>query len=159
MKTAFTATGSSLVAMVIATMGAPWPVVAQAPLRNSPSAVAESQLAGIWAGESNCAVRNTGCRDDKVIYHITVREGNQVKFAAVKLMAGKWVKADPRDYKYDGAGEYRYDGKSGILVSETEGGVWSFTVKGDTMEGVLTLPDKTIYRRASLMKQADRPRD
>jgi hypothetical protein len=93
-----------------------------------------------------------------VVYHVTVGgETGKVKFAAVKLVDGKWVKADARDYRYDGAGEYGYDSTSGVLVSETEGRIWSFTVKGNTMEGALTLPDKTVYRRALLKKEADRP--
>jgi len=52
-----------------------------------------------------------------------------------------------------GALDFTYDKKDGTLVNETSGRVWRFTVKGHTMQGVLTLPDKTISRRVTLKKE------
>ena len=54
--------------------------------------------------------------------------------------------------------DFKYDAEKGTLTSEfTRGntrGVWELTVKGDTMEGTLTiLPDKTIGRHVKVKKE------
>ena len=48
---------------------------------------------------------------------------------------------------------FQYDRKNGSLLNETEGRIWKFTVKGNMIEGTLTLPDKTVYRRVALRKK------
>jgi hypothetical protein len=106
----------------------------------------EEALVGNWSGESLCQAKNSPCQDEKVVYHISQsREPGKVKVSADKIVDGKVINM--------GTVDFTYDKKDGTLVNETSGRVWKFTVKGNTMQGALTLPDKTIYRRIMLKKE------
>src|SRR5262249_12687846 len=106
----------------------------------------EAALAGNWSGESLCQAKNSPCQDEKVVYHISQsREPGKVKVSADKIVDGKVINMGTLDFTYDK--------RDGTLVNETSGRVWKFTVKGNTMQGALTLPDKTIYRRVTLNKE------
>ena len=106
----------------------------------------EEALAGNWSGESLCQVKNSPCQDEKVVYHISQsREPGKVKVSADKIVDGKVINMGTLDFTYDK--------KDGTLVNETSGRVWRLTVKGNSMQGALTLPDKTIYRRITLNKE------
>lgn len=105
-----------------------------------------SQLVGNWTGESICQVKNSPCQNEQVVYHISKsKEPGQVTVSADKIVDGKAINM--------GTGDYTYDGKNGTLLNETAGRVWRFTVQGKKMEGTLTLPDKTVYRRVTLKKE------
>ena len=41
-----------------------------------------------------------------------------------------------------------------MLACEYAQGVWRFTVDGNKMDGTLTRPDRTIFRRVTLKKEA-----
>jgi len=106
----------------------------------------EEALAGNWSGESLCQAKNSPCQDEKVVYHISQsREPGKVKVNADKIVDGKVINMGTLDFTYDK--------KDGTLVNETSGRVWRLTVKGNSMQGALTLPDKTIYRRITLKKE------
>jgi len=105
----------------------------------------EEALVGDWSGESLCQVKPSSCQDEKVVYHIAQSpEPGKVKVSADKIVNGKVIAMGTLDFSYDK--------KDGILVNETAGRVWKFTVKDSTMQGTLTLPDKTLYRRITLRK-------
>lgn len=109
----------------------------------------EAQLIGNWAGDSICQVKNSACRDEKVVYHIAKgSDADNVTISADKIVDGKAINM--------GTGDYTYDRKNGTLINESEGRVWKFTVKGKAMEGTLTMPDKTVYRRVTLKKEESR---
>jgi hypothetical protein len=100
-------------------------------------------LVGNWTGESICQVKDSPCHDEKVMYHISNgNDPDHVMVSADKIVDGKAINM--------GGGNYIYDRKSGTLLNENEGRVWRFTVKGNSMTGTLTMPDKTIYRRVTL---------
>jgi len=102
-------------------------------------------LAGNWSGNSICQVKDSPCRDEQVVYHISKgSDPAHWKVAADKIVAGKAIDM--------GEGTFTYDQKTAQLRAEDQGRVWLFTVKGNTMSGTLTMPDKTIYRRVSLKK-------
>jgi hypothetical protein len=110
-----------------------------------------SKLVGNWTGESICTGNNPNCHDEKVIYRISESAGerDKVTLAADKIVDGKPELMYVLDFKYD-AGK-------GTLVGEFENaryhGVWEYTVKGNVMEGTLTLlPGKTIARRVLIKK-------
>jgi hypothetical protein len=108
---------------------------------------------GNWVGESICAGANSSCQDEKVIYRITAppdAAGN-VEISADKIVDGK-----PENM---GIIRCKYDEKKGTLVGDLESpryrGVWEFTIKGDTIEGTLTLlPAKTVARRVKVKREA-----
>lgn len=111
-----------------------------------------SKLIGNWTGESICTDKaRSACHDEKVIYHITkLAEPDKVRLAADKLVDGK-----PEEmYVLD----FTYDAEKGILSGEFQNaryhGLWQYTVKGNTMEGTLSLlPDNTIVRRIKVKKE------
>lgn len=106
----------------------------------------EAQLIGDWTGDSICQVKNSPCHDEKVVYHIAKgRDPDHVTISADKIVDGKAINM--------GIIDFTYNRSNGTLLNETEGWVWKFTVKGNVMEGTLTMPDKTVYRRVTLKKK------
>ena len=107
----------------------------------------EKALVGDWSGESLCQAKSSPCQDEKVVYHIAQSpDPGKVKVSADKIVDGKVINM--------GVLDFTYDKKDRILVNETAGRVWKFTVKDNTMQGTLTLPDKTVYRRITLKKES-----
>ena len=110
-----------------------------------------SSLLGDWTGESICVGNNPSCHDEKVIYHVSTpaRENDRVKIAADKIVNGK---PEPM-----GVIDLKYDARKQTLTGETQTARyrlwWEFTVKGDMMEGTLSmLPDRAIARRIKVQK-------
>jgi hypothetical protein len=117
--------------------------------------VATSQtvsLAGDWIGESICVGNNPSCHDEKVVYHISVdpSDSTKVKIGADKIVDGKPEFMGDILLKYDAAKQTLI----GDLQSPRYRGVWEFTVKGNTIEGSLTiLPEKTVGRRIRVTRK------
>jgi len=112
----------------------------------------QSSLTGDWTGESICVGNNPGCHDEKVVYHISVDPADpaKVKIAADKIVNGKleWI----------GDIELKYDPGKQTLTGELQNsryrGLWEFAVKGNAIEGSLTiLPDKSIGRRIRVTRK------
>ena len=121
-----------------------------------PFSVAESQtisLAGDWIGESICFGNNPSCHDEKIVYHISVdpADSTNVKIGADKIVDGKPEFMGDIFLKYDAAKQTLI----GDLQSPRYRGVWAFTIKGNTIEGSLTiLPEKTVGRRIRVTKDS-----
>jgi hypothetical protein len=110
-----------------------------------------SKLLGDWEGESICTGGNPSCHDEHVVYHISKSPDgpDKVTIAADKIVNGKPEPMGVLDFKYDAA--------KGTLTGEFSNsryhGVWEYAVKGNNMEGTLTLlPSKTIGRRVKVKK-------
>ena len=110
-----------------------------------------SSLLGDWTGESICVGNNPSCHDEKVIYHVSTpaRENDRVKIAADKIVNGKPEPMGVIDLKYDASKQ--------TLTGETQTARyrlwWEFTVKGNIMEGTLSLlADRAIARRIKVQK-------
>lgn len=124
-----------LVALSLLCLCSVWPSMAQS----------ETELFGAWQGESICQVKNSPCQDEQVIYHIRQgRDAAHVRVSADKIVAGKAINM--------GMIEFNYDAQTGRLTSDAHGH-WEFMVKKHRMVGTLTLPDQTIYRRVTLVKE------
>ena len=105
----------------------------------------DTLLKGTWAGESICQVKNSACKDEIVTYHITGKNNPALfRINADKIVNGKAVEM--------GELEFRYEKSNHTLICESANGFWKLTVSGRKIEGTLTLPDKTVYRRISLKK-------
>lgn len=117
--------------------------------------VVESQtvsLAGDWFGESICFGHNPSCHDEKVIYHISVDPADVTK---IKIGADKIVDGKP---EFMGDIYLKYDAAKQILAGDLQNsryqGVWLFAVKGNIIEGSLTiLPDKAVGRRIRVTRK------
>lgn len=110
-----------------------------------------NQLIGDWSGESICVGDVGACRDEQVVYHISVdpTDPTKVKIGADKIVNGKPEFMGDIDLKYDA----RNNTLTGDLTTPRYHGVWEFTVKGNMMWGTLSLlPEKKIGRQIRVTK-------
>jgi hypothetical protein len=103
---------------------------------------------GSWEGESKCAVRDSGCQDQQVLYQIT---GDRKDPFQLDLDTYKIVEGSP---DFMGTLACHYQTRAAVLSctsSSKEKDDWEFHVAGDTMSGRLLMEDgKTLYRRLAL---------
>jgi Protein of unknown function (DUF3224) len=110
-----------------------------------------SSLTGDWTGESICVGEVGACKDEQVVYHVSVDPTDATK---VKIGADKIVNGKP-DFMGDIV--LKYDGRNNTLTGNLDGprgrGLWEFTIKGNMMWGTLSqLPEKRIVRQIRLTK-------
>jgi hypothetical protein len=103
----------------------------------------ESQVVGDWQGESLVQVKNSAAKDEKVVWHVVrANEPDKVNVTADKIVNGRAITM--------GTLPFKYDKNKKTIVCEYEQGVWTLAVKGNKMEGTLTRPDQTVFRRVTL---------
>jgi hypothetical protein len=110
-----------------------------------------SSLSGDWTGESICVGEIGACKDEQVVYHVSVDASDATK---VKIGADKIVNGKP-DFMGDIL--LKYDAARNTLIGNLDTsrfrGVWEFTVKGNMMWGTLSsLPEKRIVRQVRVTK-------
>lgn len=106
-----------------------------------------SRFVGKWRGDSSCVAKQTACRDETVVYQVArlPEKAGYVSVTADKIVNGNAVNM--------GILEFRYDQDQHVLVCEYSQGVWRLKVDGGKMEGTLTRPDNTVFRRVTLRKE------
>jgi hypothetical protein len=124
-----------------------------------PALAQTTPLAGDWTGESICGGGNPSCHDEHVVYHISVDKADATR---VKIGADKIVNGQP---EFMGDILLHYDAAKGTLTGDLDSprykGTWEFTVKGDVIEGTLSIfnPDKTVGRRIKVRKNVTSQKD
>lgn len=110
------------------------------------AAAEDVSLAGVWKGESVCVTQGSACANEQVIYYLEAVPGkpDEVMVQADKVVDGKPVTM--------GKGPWKYDRANGKLEWEASGRVWSLRVEPNRMEGTLTLPNGSVFRRMTLQK-------
>ena len=110
------------------------------------TASAESAIFGDWRGESICVVLESACHDEDSLYHVTklVEKPGWVSMKLDKIVNGKPVTMGVMDCSYSSAKQ--------SLTCEFPRGVMRFTVSDNKMEGTMTLPDGTLWRKITLRK-------
>jgi hypothetical protein len=104
----------------------------------------ESLVLGDWHGESKVLAKNTPAKDEVVVWHIARGPApGKLHITADKIVNGKAI-------SMGAALEFNYDPAQKTIVCEIQPGVWKLTVKGNAMEGTLTLHDQTVFRRVTL---------
>jgi hypothetical protein len=133
--------------LAVMTAGGSLSALSHVPAQKTPSADAGAQLLGNWRGDSICQVKPSSCNDEKALYHISCSpdDPNLYLMRMDKIADGKPVTMGTLDYTFDK--------EKGTLTHEDSRSVWKFTVKGNKMEGTLTIPTKVIYRKISLTKE------
>ena len=123
-----------------------WTHLSQDALPKENAEEARSKIAGVWRGHSECAVKNSSCRDEINVYRFSKIAGRENAFSvtASKVVDGKEVVM--------GTSEWKYDEKKQVL--ECEKPVIQLTFDGNKMEGALKLADGTVYRRIYLKKES-----
>ena len=108
----------------------------------------ESNLLGDWRGTSVCQVRESTCRDEDSLYHLAriAETPNRYSMKGDKIVDGKAISM--------GTVECRYNEVASDLTCDLPRGVLRFTVHGNKMEGTVTLPDGTVWRKLALTKAA-----
>jgi len=106
----------------------------------------QAQITGTWRGNSECALKNSPCRDEINVYRFSEVAGKPGWFSGIgsKLVNGKEISMGTLDWNYDA--------EKHILKSENSGATFRLVVDGSRIEGSLTLADNTVYRRIHLKK-------
>jgi hypothetical protein len=104
-------------------------------------------IAGIWRGQSSCTQKESACHDETVVYRFSPLQEKPGSFSvsADKIVDGKAVNM--------GILEFQYFEDQQALVCKYAQGVWRLTVDGKEMEGTLTRPDGSLFRRVRLHKE------
>jgi len=107
----------------------------------------QTAIAGIWRGQSSCEQKNSACRQETVVYRFSPIQDKPGSFSvsADKIVDNKAVNM--------GTLEFRYVEDQQALVCEYSQGVWRLSVQGQTIEGTLTRPDGSLFRRVALHKE------
>lgn len=108
----------------------------------------ESTIVGDWRGDSVCVPRESACRDEDSLYHVT-RLAEKPGWFSMKL--DKIVDGKPVTM---GTVECSYDSGKKSLGCQFPRGAFQLTLQGNKMEGAMTLSDGTLWRRISLRKSA-----
>jgi hypothetical protein len=132
---------SLFLAMVVPLTGA-----AQGTAASKSETTGTESPVGDWRGESICQVRPSACHDEDSLYHVTSIADKPGWFSMKgdRIVDGKPVTMGTMDCQYD---EHRHS-----LECVFPRGVLRFTVKGNTMEGTMSLPDKTLWRKITLKR-------
>ena len=135
----------SAFALVLAFSGIWW-IAPQDASKKGDAENAQSKIAGVWRGYSECAVKNSPCHDEVNVYRFTKIEGraNAFSVTASKVVNGKEVVM--------GSSEWKYDEKKQVV--ECEKPPIQLTIHGEKMEGALRLEGGTVYRRIYLKKES-----
>ena len=103
-------------------------------------------IAGIWRGQSSCTQKDSACREKAVVYQFSPLQGKPGSFSvsADKIVDGKAVNM--------GTLEFQYVVDEQVLECRYAQGVWRLSVDGEKMDGTLTRPDGSVFRRLLLRK-------
>jgi len=94
---------------------------------------------GTWRGTSLCLVRPSSCNDEIVVYRIApVNAKDSLTMDARKLVKGQEEEM--------GALGCHFDRTRAQVVCGMRNGEWRFDLHGDSLTGVLRLPDGTKFR-------------
>ena len=104
------------------------------------------EIAGTWRGESTCEAKGTACHDETVVYRISPVAGKATLFqvSADKIVDGKPVNM--------GTLEFQYETDRHELRCDYAQGIWRLKIDGAMIQGTLTRPDGTVFRRLNLQK-------
>ena len=112
-------------------------VVARGASAQSP--VAPPNPLGVWRGTSTCLVRPSPCHDEIVVYRITRANAG----AGLSLDGRKIVKGKEEEM---GVLDCSFAAPAAQITCKMPNGVWRFTIRGDSLDGDLRLPDNTKFR-------------
>jgi hypothetical protein len=106
----------------------------------------EDSATGTWRGESICTTEAAACHNETVVYYINdvPNDPNLVTIRADKIVDGQAITM--------GSGPWKYDRVHHTLEWRSGERVWLLTIKGRRIEGILTLADKTVFRKVTLKK-------
>lgn len=114
----------------------------------------EDRLFGEWTGDSKCVGTNPYCHDEIVVYRFSASRAApaEVAWAAYKVVDKKLDFMGDLEMSFDRekrtlSGDFR--------IPRTGGrGVWSLNIKGDEMDGTLTIyPENEVGRKIHVTRK------
>ncbi len=113
-----------------------------------------SEVLGTLEGESKCAVPDSPCHDEHVIYEIS-QDKDKAASAPLKMDGYKVVNGERI---FMGALRCEYDSAKKILTCTSRRknfDDWQYTLSGPTLQGTLTIDSgKTLYRKITVKKNS-----
>lgn len=103
-----------------------------------------SDLVGDWSGTSLCQVKPSACHDENVVYHLSNPHDDKITIQADKIVDGKPINM--------GSGDWTYQKSARELTFQIPRGIWKLVISGDSMDGTLTDPDGTVFRKVRLSR-------
>lgn len=103
-----------------------------------------SDLVGDWNGTSLCQVKPSACHDENVVYHLSNPHDDKITIQADKIVDGKPINM--------GSGDWTYEKSTRALTFKIPRGTWKLIVTGDAMDGTLTDPNGTIFRKVHVSR-------
>ena len=109
------------------------------------------RIAGTWRGNSVCVVAKTACRDEVNVYRFSEVAGKANRFLCTgsKILNGEEIVM--------GTGEWTYESSKHLLQTVTSNPRIQLTLDLENLDGTLSLPDGTVYRRIHLKKSRELP--
>ena len=106
----------------------------------------EPAIRGVWRGKSTCVQKESACRDETVVYRFATRLGKPglLTVSADKIVDGRVLNM--------GSLEFQYVADEKMFVCKYAQGVWRLSLLGEKIEGTLTRPDGSLFRRLVLQK-------
>jgi hypothetical protein len=103
-------------------------------------------LTGIWKGTSFCQVKNSGCHDETVVYHVSKASGsNAYQISASKVIDGKENDMGTLNFTFDP------QQKILLLIDSVKQIKWEFKITGKQMHGTL-ISQGILFRKIDLIK-------
>jgi hypothetical protein len=102
---------------------------------------------GTWRGQSTCLVKASACRDEDSVYRAAAvaKSETRVALAANKIVNGQEVNM--------GTSECSYSAATHVLNCPLpNGNLMRLALKGDTLDGTMTLADGTAWRTITLRR-------
>lgn len=123
-------------------------------------AKSDDPLFGEWVGESKCVGNNPYCHDEVVVYRFSPSktDKNKVTWDAYKIVHNERDLMGQLEMAYD---REKHSVSVDFPIPRTGGrGVWSFTLKGDKMDGTLTVyPENEVGRKVQVTRKKPGQRD
>src|SRR5438046_3788054 len=94
--------------------------------------VPAQSIEGVWKGTSSCQIKNSPCRDEIVVYHISKdSSGKSYEVIANKMVEGK--------EEHMGTLNFNYDDKKKFFVSvDSDRNEWrNYILTGNALKGTL----------------------
>ena len=103
-------------------------------------------VAGTWRGDSVCTTAAPSCQSEAVVYYIAdvPDRPDLVTIRADKTVDGKAITM--------GTGQWTHDRDHHTLEWRTTERIWLLVIRGNRIEGTLTLADGTVVRKMTLKK-------
>jgi hypothetical protein len=115
-----------------------------ASVAQKPSSENLSSLVGDWTGTSLCRIKPSGCHDETVVYRLSNPRRDKITVQADKIVDGKTITM--------GVSEWTYDSSAHSLTWSMPRRTWKLVQSAQILEGTLTEPDGTVFRKVRLRK-------